>query len=361
MIKNIVNIFFELLQVSIGTRICLSQTPSETEWGKLYEMSKKQSLVGVCFAGVQRLQQQRQGPPKMLYLTWMFMAAKISQNYDNMRSLEKKLDALFKERGVKVVLVKGASIAAHYDEPKLRQFGDIDIYSPYDYEVVNEILKSIATEFNEDYYRHSEAWVDNVMVENHKYLTDIRGQKRWLKFEKYLTSLTSAELASVGNGGIYHSEDMLTLLFFVYHAQAHFLFDKITMKFLVDWCVLIQSIQIPEKVIVERLQEYGLIRFAAMLTRISAEWLGLQVDSIYPEINVISSSFDNDETKRFKDDFFCYTHVGLSTNSFKDRMARAQEFYRNRWKLKDYLGVSATQFVWEKFYSICKNKFNNKY
>lgn len=68
-------LFFELIQVAIGTRICLSHTPSSTgsgqaqadEWGELYAMAKKQSLVGVCFAGVQRLQQQRQDPPEMLY------------------------------------------------------------------------------------------------------------------------------------------------------------------------------------------------------------------------------------------------------------------------------------------------------
>ena len=74
---TIEQLFFELIQVAIGTRICLSHTLSADEWGELYAMAKKQSLVGVCFAGVQRLQQQRQEPPEMLYLTWMGMAAKI--------------------------------------------------------------------------------------------------------------------------------------------------------------------------------------------------------------------------------------------------------------------------------------------
>lgn len=84
---TIEQLFFELIQVSLGTRICLSHTPRSTslgqasadEWGELYAMAKKQSLVGVCFAGVQKLQTQRQEPPEMLYLTWMGMAAKIQQ------------------------------------------------------------------------------------------------------------------------------------------------------------------------------------------------------------------------------------------------------------------------------------------
>ena len=72
-------LFYELIQVALGTRICLSRTPNETEWVKLYSMAKKQSLVGVCFAGVKKLQTQRQDPPEMLYLTWLSMAAKIQQ------------------------------------------------------------------------------------------------------------------------------------------------------------------------------------------------------------------------------------------------------------------------------------------
>ena len=52
--NNIKTLFFELIQVTIGTRICLSHTPSADEWGELYAMAKKQSLVGVCFAAVQR-------------------------------------------------------------------------------------------------------------------------------------------------------------------------------------------------------------------------------------------------------------------------------------------------------------------
>lgn len=53
-------LFFELIKVAIGERVCLSHTPSADEWKQLYDMAKKQSLVGVCFAGVQKLVDQQQ-------------------------------------------------------------------------------------------------------------------------------------------------------------------------------------------------------------------------------------------------------------------------------------------------------------
>ena len=43
-------IFFELLQVAVGTRDELSRMLSAKDWDELYEIAKKQSLVGVCFA-----------------------------------------------------------------------------------------------------------------------------------------------------------------------------------------------------------------------------------------------------------------------------------------------------------------------
>lgn len=69
---NIENLFYQLLRVALGRQVCLPHTPNEQEWKALYELAKKQSLIGVCFAGVQKLQTQRQEPPEMTYLTWIY-------------------------------------------------------------------------------------------------------------------------------------------------------------------------------------------------------------------------------------------------------------------------------------------------
>ena len=80
--QAIETLFFELIRVAIGTQDSLSHTPSQKEWKALYDMAKKQSLVGVCFAALQKLGADadegfaRIGISEMLYLTWMGMTAK---------------------------------------------------------------------------------------------------------------------------------------------------------------------------------------------------------------------------------------------------------------------------------------------
>ena len=99
-------LFFELIHVALGTRICLSHTPSADEWGELYAMAKKQILVGVCFAGVHRLQEQQQASTstssaqaEMLYLRWLGMAAKIQQMSEEHRRVLKVVSEFLNMKG----------------------------------------------------------------------------------------------------------------------------------------------------------------------------------------------------------------------------------------------------------------------
>ena len=109
-------IFRELIQVSIGSRACLSRTPSEAEWGELYAMAKKQSLVGVCFAGVQRLVNQQQDPPEMLYLTWMGMAAKIQQKNETINRQCVEVQKMFLDDGLETCILKGQGVGGGLSE-----------------------------------------------------------------------------------------------------------------------------------------------------------------------------------------------------------------------------------------------------
>lgn len=122
--KDINTLFFELIQVAIGKRICLSHTPSADEWGKLYSIAKKQSLVGICFAGVQRLQQQQQEPPEMLYLTWMGMAAKIQQKNETVNRQCVELQEKLPADGFRSYIMKGQAVGSLYRVDDCKKRGD---------------------------------------------------------------------------------------------------------------------------------------------------------------------------------------------------------------------------------------------
>lgn len=125
---NINEIFFELIRVALGYADCLSRKPSDREWKHLYDTAKKQSLVGICFAAVQRLPEDTR-PPEMLYLTWMGMAAKIQQKNEQMNVRTKEALYFFREKGFPCQVLKGQGIAKLYgDLAGLRQSGDIDVW-----------------------------------------------------------------------------------------------------------------------------------------------------------------------------------------------------------------------------------------
>lgn len=209
---DINKLFFELIRVAIGNQVCLSHTPSADEWGELYAMAKKQSLVGICYAGVQKLQKQEQCPPEALYLKWMGGAAVMMRNYETMVSMRQRLHQLFVQNSVGCLLVKGLALSEYYQELSLRAFGDMDIYAPSGYEKIDGLLRPVAEGFSTEYYRHSECKLDGVTIENHRFLTDVRGQKRWLQLESYLHSLAVSKIG--GSKGLTYPDETFTILFF---------------------------------------------------------------------------------------------------------------------------------------------------
>lgn len=352
-------IFFELIRVAIGNQVCLSHTPSADEWGELYAIAKKQSLVGICFAGVQKLQKQRQCPPKSLYLKWMGSAAVLMRNYETMQSMKQRLHGVFVQNGIGCLLLKGLALSEYYNEPGMRAFGDMDIYSPDSCVKVDELLKPISKGFSVEYYRHSECKLDGVTIENHRFLTDVRGQKRWHDLESYLHSLAVSRIGS--SKGLSYPDETFTILFFVYHALGHFLYEKLTLKFMVDWCMLLQKRgTLPEKLLDERLNGFGLMRFAAYMSRVCVLRLSMDESLLTAGLKSEMSKIEDKQLQRFVDDIFRDDYTGFTSNSLKDRIERGFDFLCKAWKLREFLGVSPARFVFDKFVGLFEKPYANR-
>lgn len=334
---------------------------------KVHTLAIRQGVAGIAFCGIRKymtiqgVDKEQLGDYIHAYDKWFDTFASRILHHDKILWLQSSLSNYLQEAGIKALVLKGLSIANYYDDACLRSFVDLDIYSPADYQKLDEILKSISTNFSMDYYRHSECRVKDVMVENHRYLTDVRGQSRFYNLENFLQDEAAASLASIHGGGLYYANECFTFVFFIYHALSHFLYEKLSLKFLVDWCVMLKGRkELEDDILDQKLKEFGLMHFAAAITALCMDRLGLLEEFVPKSLLSESKSIKQDLLDRFEEDMFVQEYEKFSTNSLRDRLKRGKGLYKKSWKIKEFLNVSTTAFLWEKVRALRKDKLHLK-
>lgn len=275
---NIQQLFFELIQVAIGTRSYLSHTPSADEWGELYAMAKKQSLVGVCFAGVQKLQTQRQEPPEMLYLTWMGMAAKIQQRNEVVNRQCVELQTRLSADGIRSTILKGQGIATLYGEhlKNLRQSGDIDIYVDCGRKKAIEYARKLQGDVDWDYkHLHLHVFHDTE-VEMH-YVPEIflnlwknRKLQRW--FNEY------QELMFGKNEEFVTPSVAFNQVYILLHTYRHFLYEGVGLRQVMDYYFVLRCAKLKDECsdVARYLSDLGLLKFAKAMMWVLQDVFGLE-------------------------------------------------------------------------------------
>lgn len=191
--SDIKTLFFELIRVAIGTQDGLSRLPSEAEWEELFHMAVKQSLLGVCFAGIHALGADSDdgfikiGMSEDLFFDWMGAAAQISMRNDVVNGQCVKLQKRLAADGIRSSILKGQAVAMLYGE-KLRGFrqsGDIDLWvDAPNKDVVDWAMKVGMTE-KPGYLHVGASCFEDTSVELHyrpTYLRSFRHNRRLQKF-----------------------------------------------------------------------------------------------------------------------------------------------------------------------------------
>lgn len=122
-------LFIELLQVMLGARDSLSRVPSDIEWNRVFEETRRQALTGILTAGLDRLP-NNQRPPKAVLLQWMGLSQQIeTQNRIATITCIQLCDRLDKD-GYYACVLKGQSNYRYYpsEMKNLRSCGDVDVW-----------------------------------------------------------------------------------------------------------------------------------------------------------------------------------------------------------------------------------------
>lgn len=248
---NINNIFFELVRVSIGTKEALSRSLSAKEWMQMYEMAKKQSLVGICFAGVQKMLSTSNstggdckslGLPELLYLKWMGMAGKIQQRNDVVNRQCEELSKRLANDGHKSCVLKGQAVASLYGSlTGLRQPGDIDTWMLADPKEVIEWARKTGKMFYYDYHHADLDIFTDTEIELHYRPSLSRNLIRNARLQKWFHGEGGKHIIYDEELGFSVPDYMFGVLLTMNHNFFHLLYEGVGMRQLLDLFFILRS------------------------------------------------------------------------------------------------------------------------
>ena len=277
---NIEQLFFELIRVAIGTQESLSRLPSACEWGELYKMAKKQSLVGVCFAGLQRLGADadegfaRIGISEMQYLTWMGMTAKIQQKNQTVDEQCAELQAKLSADGLRSCILKGQGVGQLYAEHLrgLRQSGDIDIYVDCGMEKALAYAREKFGDVEYDYINAHVHCCEDTEVELHwraQALTNVFANRRlqkWLKSSKVQSSILGGRVTLANGEELVVPSAEFNAFYILLHCYHHMFESGLGLRQLMDYYFVLRTSydnHNDDENIVALFEEFGMKKFAS--------------------------------------------------------------------------------------------------
>ncbi len=275
------------------------------------------------------------------------------------------LAEILQKKDISFMLMKGFACGQYYPNPKHRPCGDIDIYPGEKFEASNEALKTAGVDVDPHYYRHSVSIIKDVMIENHRILADLRGPKRQTRALEVQLEAEAAKSIEAGGkiriqdvdvpGAVFPSANF-NALFLPWHVSAHFEFERVTLRHLLDWALFL--VNEGKDIDVGMFQEakskytYGYSKLADILTNLSIRYLGMPTASVPVAIVEDAVGFDN----RLADRVFDYMFVGQprdrDKNIWKFRLNNVKRIWQERWKYKEVYGISVFGMLFYKAYGV---------
>ena len=127
--------FFALLRSGFYERALLPEelplvaSLSARDWIGLARLARQQAVPGLIYQAITLLPKSVPVPGDAV-LSLMARAQEISHRNRVKAGVTERLMARFKEKGLTPLVMKGATVAAYYARPELRESGDIDFYFP---------------------------------------------------------------------------------------------------------------------------------------------------------------------------------------------------------------------------------------
>lgn len=267
--------FFELIRVSLGVQNSLSHIPLGKEWNRLYQMAENQAVIGVCFAGLQKLGADADngfttiGMSEIQYFNWMGGAFYIQSKNEKVNQQCLDLQKKLQSDGFRSCILKGQGVAKVYGSQLgcLRQSGDIDIWIDASREKVLDYCMQIkpTKEFDQKHIHFH--YFEGTDVEAH-WIPVKRNNPLWnLRLEKYFDAERERQFSNMVKGLCVPTPDF-QLVHQLLHVYGHYVYEGVGMRQIMDLYFAQKACMDGRDKVLKLLRDLGLMKFVA-----ATQWL----------------------------------------------------------------------------------------
>lgn len=361
-------VLLKLVRMAMGRETDFS-LPDDVDWKEVLSIAQEQGVNAIAVDGLEvYMSKQPQDSPaknsvafKQILLEAIGGLQMVEYNYMNHVAALTKLSDILSKKDIPFMIMKGFACGQYYPNPKHRPCGDIDIYPGRKFKDSEKLFRFLGYGEGRYYYRHSVFIVDDVTVENHRVLSDLRGPRRQtVSFESLLVS--EAEKSIIEGGDIVIDGNTITgakypnanfnALFLPWHVSAHFMFERVTLRHLLDWALFLtkEGKSIDVGLIREAKIKYtfGYNKIIDILTFLSLKYFKIPEAEIPEEFIKDALSVDTQLADRVFDYMFYGQSRTIEKNVWKFRWNNIKLVWNNRWKYKEIYNMSVMGFLCQK-------------
>lgn len=279
---------FAFLRYCLGNKWNMSDVVTGMDWRQLYSFASKQTILGLCFDGIERLGKEYPNELRLnpirpnLLMTWMGKSQQIRRQNMKVNMVVAKLYAMLREEGLRCCILKGQGNALMYPNPYSRTSGDIDVWVNESREKIKEYAKKHFDLQDDIRYHHLETVMDGVPVELHFFpgvmnnpIYNARLQ-RWFRRNADLQCSNVVSLPD-GAGEIAVPTTSFNVIYLLSHLYHHFFDEGIGMRQVIDYyyVVINDELLVIRDALQKELKHLGLWKFAEAVMYVLHETLGL--------------------------------------------------------------------------------------
>ena len=285
---NDITAIFAFLKYCLGSKEDMSMMIAGMDWQKLYSFASRQTILGLCFDGIEWLgveysEELKQNPMgRDLLMTWMGVSQQIRRQNMKVNTVAGKLFSMLREDGLRCCILKGQGNALMYPNAYSRNPGDIDVWVNASREQITEYAKKHFELGDDIRYQHIETSVDGVPVELHFFPCTMNNpiyNARLQKWFKRNADLQCSNVVSLPDGieKIAIPTTAFNVIYQLTHLYHHFFDEGIGMRQIIDYYYVVNNDELLaiKDTLQKELKHLGLWKFARAVMYVLHEALGL--------------------------------------------------------------------------------------